>query len=125
MKIIKSSGANQDQWLSSWEKISFWVVPILIIVFLGLFWGTPSLADSLAKEDGWVETLTALFFIGTAIAWFVEAGKQLKKRDYWQMSGALILGVVLFVFGMEEVSWVQRLVNLPTTGIFATHNQQG
>ena len=41
------------------------------------------------------------------------------------MSGALILGVVLFVFGMEEVSWVQRLVNLPTTGIFATHNQQG
>lgn len=125
MRITKLQKADQSQGLLLWEKVSFWVVPLLTIIFLGLFWGAPRLTDILAKEDGWVETLTALFFLGTAVAWFVKARQQLKRRDYWQMAGALILGLVLFVFAMEEISWTQRIIGSETTGFFATHNQQG
>lgn len=79
-------------------------------------------------EDRFLETATAVLFVCSA-ALLVVAAIRHRRRPIAHLNvvAALIaaLGVVLFVMGMEEISWGQRLFHWATPAALQQVNDQG
>ena len=83
------------------------------------------------KEDGFYENLGALFFLLTAIAFFVLAARpklyrfENKYRKYTERLYFLLFGLLfVFAFG-EEISWGQRIFDYATPEAIKKVNAQG
>ena len=101
----------------------------LPLVFLGLslyFLGSIILERgySLTLEDGIFETLTAVFYLAGSL--FCLIGFVAIRRRGPSPGKYLLLGwAVLFLFfGMEEISWGQRVFGLETPEFLASSNLQ-
>ena len=101
----------------------------LPLVFLGLslyFLGSIILEKgySLTLEDGVFENLTALFYVTGSL--FCLIGFVATRRRGPSPGKYLLLGwaALLFVFGMEEISWGQRVFGLETPEFLASRNLQ-
>lgn len=71
-------------------------------------------------EDHWGEYATAVFSLtGAALA-----GYACRPGWRWDQLGVYLFIVALFVFGMEEVSWAQRIVGFSTPDWFQAGNAQ-
>lgn len=79
---------------------------------------------SIVKEDGWVEYLTTLFLLMSAVVFGIKAFCAVKKTDYLKTA---FYGVacLVFIFGMgEEISWGQRIFGIQSSEYFMEHNYQ-
>ena len=74
--------------------------------------------NSLSREDGLIENLTAMFFFLTSIFFFVI-------YFYKKQLIFLALFCVFFIGGGEEISWGQRLLDFNTPKLIAENNIQG
>lgn len=122
---IVFKGSNHYQNFVNLIKIS---IPVLSVVFLAAFILLPQRVNSLTQEDGLIENLSALLlFFASAImlASFFRIRPTLrrKKRQItkWLL---LILAIVFFILGMEEISWMQRILDVRSTGYFLEYNWQ-
>lgn len=98
--------------------------PILIFGTVILWLTNPQKADILSIEDGPVENASAIFlFIATL---FMAGVSYLRlKRGQWLVAGFALFGAALFfVIGMEEISWMQRVVNRESSELFLRFNSQ-
>jgi len=83
----------------------------------------------LTREDGFFETLTAIFFLITSIFFFIKFHKEKTGNDFLFLKTKknyffLILGIVFFLGFGEEISWGQRIVNIETPETLKKINTQ-
>lgn len=86
---------------------------------------SPRFVADLAAEDYLVENLSAAFLLLGSLVLLGTGLLQLAGRNWFISTLVLLMAAVFFVMGMEEISWMQRIVERETTGFFAEHNQQG
>lgn len=83
----------------------------------------------LTKEDGFFESLGAIFFLIASIFFFIIFWKDRSGNDFQFFKTKrniffLLLGLVFFVGFGEEISWGQRIFNFHTPEILKEHNLQ-
>ena len=79
---------------------------------------------SLVKEDGWVEYLTALFLMMSAVVFGIKGIQSLKANNLKKATFFLVACVV-FIFGTgKEISWGQRIFGIDSSTYFVEHNYQ-
>lgn len=79
-------------------------------------------------EDGPLETLTAILFMGSGVLLFGAAMFHRRQpADHRRVVAALLVGIALvfLFFGLEEISWGQRLFGWSTPGVLQRINDQG
>lgn len=92
---------------------------LLLWVFTAIFVLSPTTFYALAIEDGLVEWGSAiLVFLGCIL--FLMVGFRLRGRE---AAIAFFMAVFLFVLGMEEVSWMQRVFAVETPAGFSGNGQ--
>ena len=101
------------------------LVIALSSLFLFLFIYQPSTFNSLSLEDGLVEWASALLFLGSSV---IVLGTFLMSRSASNTPkgtklSLIILSLIFFVIGMEELSWLQRVFNIQTPEILGGRAQ--
>lgn len=81
------------------------------------------------REDGIVETMTAVFFLSAASLLFIRSVRKTpdvspSRGRFWSIVLYGLPAVVCFGIGMEEISWGQRLFNWHTPEFIAAVNYQ-
>lgn len=84
---------------------------------------------SLAREDGFFESLTAVFFLAASIIFFLSFLKDAQGNDFRFLKTKrnifFFLLAVVFLFGCgEEISWGQRILHVETPKVIADINLQ-
>jgi hypothetical protein len=78
----------------------------------------------LIREDGFLESLTALVLLAGAILCGYRCWKLRHERSRWFLRSMAACGAVL-LFGMgEEISWGQRILGVQSPEFFLEHNAQ-
>ncbi len=93
---------------------------LLALIFL-LLYALLSRTTNLYIEDGIFEWLTMIFSVLAAIMILIKLVKQGTKNQKF----LLILALVFIIFGMEEISWGQRIFGWNTPEILSEYNYQG
>jgi len=76
------------------------------------------------KEDGWIESLSALFLLVSAFILWRRCFFFFKQRNFKAFGLLFGLGFV-FLFGAgEEISWGQRIFGLESGDFFKSNNTQ-
>lgn len=97
---------------------------LLAASVLWLFLNNPAFLDKLAREDGIVENFSAAFlFLGVLVA-LLDSIRLVFTRRLLLAGLLALLSVVLLVIGMEEISWMQRILGVESTEMFLEHNNQ-
>jgi hypothetical protein len=80
--------------------------------------------DVYAREDGLIESLSALIlFLGGAVCFYrVVTLRKVRSRLF--LACTAMLGFLFFFGAGEEISWGQRIFNIETPEFFQTHNLQ-
>ena len=111
-------------------KVLVFILPILVcfcFYFLHEFppyIGWPNIFRAIIHEDFIIEYSTAFFFLIASIFGAFLAVRFLKQKKYLVGISYIILSLgMFFVFG-EELSWGQRIFDIPTFSYFLEHNIQ-
>ncbi len=124
----KKSDLERFVLMFNYKMIHFLLyVGLIIVVGLGYHLAVTDLAyfeEVFVREDGWIESLSALFLLISAlIVWrrsFAFAGK-----GNWKAFMLLLgLGAVFFFGAGEEISWGQRILGLESNEFFKANNTQ-
>lgn len=103
---------------------SLYGLPALSLMIVALFFLKPRLADSLAREDYIIESLTALAAIAGGLILggigIYFAHKNAPERAVF----AFIAAAAFVVIGMEEISWGQRIFAIESSRFFLENNMQ-
>lgn len=84
----------------------------------------PALFDAMAVEDGFIEMLSAAaLFVGAALFLILAIG-HVRRQSIVAAVVAAVFALVLFIIGMEEISWMQRILNFETSDYFLERNIQ-
>jgi len=81
-----------------------------------LYWGLKDyfFLDSLYQEDSFFETITAVNFLFAAFLMSMAALSKWKSTDTYIPISYLLITLVFFFIGMEEISWGQRIFGWET-----------
>jgi len=79
---------------------------------LFVWFGEPNFVLEITEEDGFIEYLTAVFYLLGFILAFIAIFKR-KKR----LILAIVWAILCFVFLGEETSWFQRILNYSVPGV--------
>jgi len=112
--------------LTQIDKIAY---SFLLLVFgFGIYYANTDLQyfDKIyTKEDGYAESLTALFLCCSSLLLLYRVIKLYKYKKAMWMVGMIGLAVI-FIFGAgEEISWGQRIFNVESSEYFLQNNAQG
>lgn len=109
----------------NFQNVITWGMLVLTAAVVVHFLLNPILTDIYAYEDGPVENITAMaFFVASAVTG-VSALISLKNRVFRVGILTLMIACVFFFLGGEEISWGQRILNIPTPSWFIGRNRQG
>lgn len=108
------------------SKVIIFASPIILTLFLimlRVFLGHEHWQD-MNTEGGFIEYGTSLAFLLAAIFAFPIGKSFLSRQD--QLMGYLYyaLAAGLFLVGMEEISWGQKLLGFKSSEFFQTYNSQ-
>ncbi|NJN76167.1 MAG: hypothetical protein HC796_08185 [Synechococcaceae cyanobacterium RL_1_2] len=110
------------------SKFSLAGVLFVGLSFLAAFLFKPGGFNILSDEDNVIEWGSAIFHFGAAIVFIIILAKLIFHKapvnfpKFTKLSlGLLVIG--FFVMGMEEVSWFQRVADIPTPDVFAGNIQ--
>jgi len=114
-----SETLRPDYWKSLSGSIKILILTSALIILMWLF-----LRDDLPnlyREDGLLETMTALLFLAAGLQVGIRVYFFQDNRNPWYL---LIASLFLFV-GLEEISWGQRIFGWTTPDWFSGLNVQG
>lgn len=114
------------------EDIKLWLgLPFLMLLlsYSLLFFFGGELRWQLLREDGLLENVSALFWLLSAIFFFVLFLLDQRGNDFFFIKSNrniffLMLGVVFFIGFGEEISWGQRFFGLKTPPVLCELNEQ-
>lgn len=116
ISAIKLAGEKCDSYSEYGDckfDISFVSVTLLIsLFFVILFFFYPPTFSYYAQEDRAVEYLSAIFCFLAFIILLLAARKLYSNKSGYSLKfwGVLFLGSLVFLIGLEEVSWFQRIL---------------
>ncbi len=105
----------------------FNLVVLLIAVFTAVFIFDTTLYDSLSREDSIIEYLSALFLLLSSLfLWrYSSYAKSRKIVNYkWIVLLLSFTAILFFLAAGEEISWGQRIFNIPTPEYLSSINGQ-
>ena len=108
------------------KKLIVLAIFILSLFFLYIFLAHPRLLYLLSIEDGPIEASSAiLHFIncGIFVYIFFALRRNLSQKKKYYLFMSLLLALLFFVSGMEEISWCQRIFSIRTPELFAQNVQ--
>lgn len=115
------------------ERDAAWSSMVAALVFTGIFLASPAAFAALADEDTLLEWASAaLLFLGSGL--FIAnalrrlrsaTSKRLTRTAAVEIAVASCFALGLFVIGMEEISWMQRIIGFATPESLAQINWQG
>ena len=112
----KKSQHSQVNRMSTRQKMAY--AFSLVLIFVWVFFKK----SSLYHHEAFLEYVTVVFLLLASILIFIGASRN--RRMKYNLILLIIVGIVLFVLGMEEISWGQTLFNWHTPEVFATINTQ-
>lgn len=126
-RLRDEGAAIREHRLSSGKRIVAYGVLAATSAVVILFVVAPSLFHSIALEDGPVEWASSLLPLAASAAFLYAFGRVLRgdrdARRVTTLAFAALLAIVLFVIGMEEISWGQRIFGLATPTAFSANEQ--
>ena len=95
---------------------------------VALFIVHPASFHRIALEDGPVEWASALLPLAASFAfiyvlWLVLRSQRRDTRRRVALAFTAVFAAALFVIGMEEISWMQRVFNVATPSLFSGNEQ--
>lgn len=118
--------------VASRRELSICIATLVLAAAAALLFSVDAVTFSaLAREDNIFEWLSALLIFASSVFFALVATGQLRAargeagRDAWLATGAAAsFSLVLFVVGMEEISWMQRVFGLATPDALLGLNKQ-
>lgn len=114
--------------LSTRQWLAVILAFLLLALFAAIFLISPSAFSTLGLEDGIIEWASALLplLASAMLAW--RGASLLSSREntsgmFWVGCALIVSAVILFVLGMEEISWMQRVFGIPTPENFSGNIQ--
>lgn len=106
-----------------------WLTLSVAILCLLIFGTSPQLFYEIAIEDRPLEWASALLPLASSVAFAysffrIWISEQRDSRRTVSLVFAALFAVTLFVIGMEEISWMQRVFGIETPAAFAGNQQQ-
>ena len=125
---IKAEHANKP--LPNWTAVLVVLLPTLALIFALINALFPHIGGLVRMSDNDIFTrpgaLLRMIFEFTACGVFLSLLPRFTKQKKWLAIGVIAtLSLVLFVMGMEEISWGQRVFQWQTSTYFSKHNVQG
>jgi hypothetical protein len=96
----------------------------LIVLFLVLRLGFEGAYQKIIQEDGPLENAQAAAYLAASVITFSVAASFARRRHTLNALLPFALAAALLLLCLEEVSWGQRALDLPTPEFFQTHNAQ-
>lgn len=111
--------------LNPWEILCYSILFGVLIIGTYLSYFSSSYFDNnFAAEDGVVENATAILLLFSSFLLFNRFfAFKTKKRTTWKI-GVIILALLFFFAGGEEISWGQRIFNFSSGDFFDEKNLQ-
>lgn len=106
------------------SKYLLYSIPLIGLLLTTLFLISPQRADWFAREDFILEYTTAALAIAASVILFVLVVRFAKAKQWSQTLLAALLAIAFFVIGMEEISWMQRIIGLESPQYFIDNNWQ-
>ena len=97
---------------------------LLSLTFALLVIISPKLLSWLVQEDGIVEWGSALFAFLAGLCVLIGAWRCYAKEQKLNALILTILAGIIVLLGLEEVSWFQRVLDLPTPDFFEVNRQR-
>jgi hypothetical protein len=96
------------------------------LVFVLLFLTEPAAFSYTSREDGPVEWASFGFLLAASVVFLIaflrcRGRTRVSKLTQWTLA---MFALVFFVIGMEEVSWLQRVVDVETPGMLRGNKQK-
>ncbi len=115
--VTKKAGRFKESFsaMSLFHK-AFFMAALLMTISYHVFRGNP-----LYEEDGFFETATAILALTSSLILLTWSLKQNKRSG---IAARLALSLMFFLFGMEEISWGQRIFSWETPGVLVEFNDQ-
>jgi len=115
--------------LPAGKRKAAWMMLAAATVCLLLFGVSPQLFYEIALEDRPLEWASALLPLVSSLAFAyafyrILTAEQRDTRRSVSLVLAALFALTLFVIGMEEISWMQRIFNIETPAAFAGNQQQ-
>lgn len=118
-------GAGSLRLTATAKQLLVWSIALGTLGFvLGAREG-PVFANRLAREDGPVETLSALLLLAAGGV-FAGVALRARRRAAWRtatIAAAAAVAGLLFLTAMEEVSWFQRYLEIETPALLSANDQ--
>lgn len=116
--------------LPSWVKVLMVMLPTLALLFAVVNALFPYIGGLVRMSDNDIFTrpgaILRMIFEFIACGVFLSLLPRFARRKQWAAVGLIAaLSLVLFVMGMEEISWGQRIFQWQTSTYFSAHNVQG
>ena len=92
-----------------------------VLFFSSLLAAAPLMFQALSREDYWVESLTAVWFLLAGLMLFVTA---LSERRSFRRRAYIIGGMAMMFAASEEISWGQRIFGFATPDLLMRLNEQ-
>lgn len=108
------------------KRVVLWVCAALSAFFVILFIVSPGYFSRLSREDMPVEIASALMLFFASVLFLYLAVCIYKKWSNHVVPGIVIccmFALIYFIVGMEEISWMQRIVGFETPDSFAQNMQ--
>ena len=108
------------------KELVLWMVVGVALLFLAIFLFQPSSFTQLSLDDGPVESASALMLLVSCGVFVVGASRTLHsspRSDLVFRIASATLALFLFIAGMEEISWGQRIFGFETPQEFAGNAQ--
>lgn len=106
------------KYLSKFDTVS---IILILLVIASYSYSAINKTYMLHSEDSLFEILTACFAISASVLFLMSA------RNFKSLStkySIILLSVFSFLFGMEEISWGQRVFNWETSELWSSINYQ-
>jgi hypothetical protein len=116
-----AAGAAIGARLALWSYVAT-ALSTLAVVLVARVRHDPGLLAAATRESGIYEnaTVLALVLLGS---WCLTAGRRRRGGRPWRL-GITVLGLLVIMAGLEEMSWGQHLIGFDTPGFLAGRNFQ-
>lgn len=115
--ISNSGTVSHSDTLTKGKELAIWGVLLLSGSFSTVFLYSPRIFLDLSKEDGIIEWLSAsMCFLSFVVFGYIFALLQRAKvkQKLLYLFPTAGFALIFFLIGMEEVSWFQRTLSIPT-----------
>jgi hypothetical protein len=129
LRRLRGAGALRHRVLSTSRQAIVYLLLAAAAGWTALFVVDPGHFRAIALEDGPIEWASALLPLASSAAflWAFHGVLRSERRDAGRRVALVmtaLFAAVLFIIGMEEISWMQRIFDVPTPALFQGNEQQ-